>query len=91
MENPEIARTAACTISALDQPVTSLLAADPRALEALPGLGPRQARLIDETLGVRTLPQREGAVRAGTLSTRPGIGAHLEATTPVTWRRCGRC
>jgi len=91
MENPEIARTAARTISALDQPVAPLLAADPRALEALPGLGPKRARLIDETLGVRTLPQRERAVRAGKLSTLPGIGAHLEATTSVTWRRSWRC
>jgi len=56
----------------------------------LPGFGPKRTRPICETLGVRTLPQRERAVRAGKLSTLPGIAARLQVTTPVTWRHSGR-
>jgi DNA polymerase (family 10) len=48
------------------------------AMLRLPGLGPKRARLIYETLGVRTLAQLERAARAGRLSTLPGIGARLE-------------
>jgi DNA polymerase (family 10) len=48
------------------------------ALLRIPGLGPRRAKLIHKSLGVRTLPQLERAARAGRLSKLRGLGAATE-------------
>ncbi len=44
----------------------------------IPGVGPKRAKLIYRTLGVKTLPQLERAARAGRLSTLRGMGAATE-------------
>jgi DNA polymerase (family X) len=48
------------------------------ALLRIPGLGPKRARLIYTTLGIRTIAQLEKAARAGRLSELPGLGATTE-------------
>ena len=50
------------------------------ALMRIPGLGPKRARLIHDTLGVKTLTQLEKAARAGRLREVKGIGPTLEQT-----------
>ncbi|MDE3154608.1 MAG: DNA polymerase/3'-5' exonuclease PolX [Acidobacteriota bacterium] len=113
-------RAAARTLETLPTPVAALVAAQPEALEELPGigadlaskivtivktgrlpllrelsrktpatltalmripgLGPKRARLIFDTLGVKTLPQLEKAARAGRLREVKGLGPALEQT-----------
>ena len=50
------------------------------ALMRIPGLGPKRAKRIYETLGVRTLPQLEKAARAGRLRDVKGLGPARERT-----------
>ncbi len=50
------------------------------ALMRIPGLGPKRARLIHDTLGVKTLPQLARAARAGRLREVKGLGPTLEQT-----------
>jgi DNA polymerase (family 10) len=63
--------------------LTQLTRKTPESLVAMlriPGVGPKRARLIYRTLGVKTLPQLEKAARAGRLSELPGLGKTLEQT-----------
>ena len=50
------------------------------ALLRIPGVGPKRAKLIYKTLGIKTLPQLEKACRAGRLSDLKGMGKALERT-----------
>jgi DNA polymerase (family 10) len=50
------------------------------AMLRIPGVGPKRAKLIYKTLGVKTLAQLEKAARAGRLSTVRGLGRALEQT-----------
>ena len=47
------------------------------ALLKIPGVGPKRARLIHTTLGVRNLEQLQRAAAHGRLTTVPGIGPTL--------------
>jgi DNA polymerase (family X) len=49
------------------------------ALLRIPGVGPKRARLIHETLGVKTMAQLEAAARKGTLAEVPGLGKTTQA------------
>ncbi len=44
----------------------------------LPGVGPKRAKLVFDTLGVRTLDELEDAARKGTLQQIKGLGPTLE-------------
>jgi DNA polymerase (family 10) len=44
----------------------------------IPSIGPIRARLIQERLGIRTVPELERAAREHRLRTLPGIGETLE-------------
>jgi DNA polymerase (family 10) len=44
----------------------------------IPSIGPVRARLIQERLGIRTVPELERAAREHRLRTLPGIGETLE-------------
>jgi DNA polymerase (family 10) len=112
-------RNAARTVQTLAVPVASLLKKDPKALEALPGIGkdlagkiqtivetgelpllkeltaelpeslvemmripgvgPKRAKLVYDTLGIKTLDELEAAARAGRLREVKGLGETLEA------------
>ena len=50
------------------------------ALLRIPGLGPKRARLIHNTLGVKTLDDLENAAREGRLRGIKGIGETIEQT-----------
>lgn len=72
-------RTAARTIGALATPVTSLIAADPRALERFPGIGRDLAGKIAEIGRTGTLPlvrqlARKTPESLTTLLRLPGVG-----------------
>ena len=63
--------------------LTELARKTPETLVTLlriPGVGPKRAKLIYQTLGVRTLAQLEKAARDGRLSELRGIGKVLERT-----------
>lgn len=49
-----------------------------QALLAVPGIGPKRARLLAERLGVRSVAGLRRAARAGRLRTLPGFGARSE-------------
>ncbi len=48
-------------------------------VKRIPGLGPKRARQIYDTLGIGTLEELEKAARAGRLRRLPGLGETLEA------------
>jgi DNA polymerase (family X) len=48
------------------------------AITRIPGLGPKRARLLYDTLGVETLDDLRKAVEAGQLKDVPGFGAKAE-------------
>ena len=50
-----------------------------QALLAVPGIGPKRARLLAEQLGVRSVAGLRRAARAGRVRTLPGFGARSEA------------
>lgn len=48
-------------------------------LLAIPGIGPRTARLLHEQLGIASLAELEAAARSGRIRTLKGMGARSEA------------
>jgi DNA polymerase (family 10) len=63
--------------------VAELARTTPRTLVALlriPGLGPKRARLIHSTLGVKSVDELEAAARDGRLRVIRGIGETIEQT-----------
>ncbi|HEX3201367.1 MAG TPA: helix-hairpin-helix domain-containing protein, partial [Actinomycetes bacterium] len=50
-----------------------------RELVRVPGLGPRKARVLHETLGVGSVEELAAAVAAGRVAGLPGMGARTEA------------
>jgi DNA polymerase (family X) len=55
------------------------IAPEAPGLLEIPSIGPVRARLIQERLGISTLPELERAAREHRLRTLPGIGETLEA------------
>ena len=56
-------------------------------LVAVPGLGPRRARAVRETLGIATLEELEEAAADGRLAEVPGLGPKTVAAIVAALRR----
>jgi DNA polymerase (family 10) len=65
--------------SSYEEELERELAPEAPDLLEIPSIGPVRARLIQERLGISTVPELERAAREHRLRTLPGIGETLEA------------